>query len=236
MPFAVMRNAHEAMRASIRLQGKSLEADDLKGFRGEWERYRKALAVHMAMEDSAMFDLLDDVGDGAITQAGLPEEHVEDLRLVSAVDAELEKENSSALRPAWSAWKKSHLRHLEHEEEVMMPLVPKTAETPSAIAQVVHDRLLVPSETLPDFDWYIGWVVKMLSEHGSTEHPSNVATRVFAWALQTDCTPDEWRRLRSVVKQNCTPESWAELTSKVGLDGEGKIFLEESQEEGKLQD
>jgi hypothetical protein len=99
MPFAIMRNAHEAMRASIRLQEKTLEAEDLKSFRGEWERYRKALAVHMDMEDKAMFDLLDEVGDGAIKQAGLREEHVEDARLASAVDAELEKGNGRTLRP-----------------------------------------------------------------------------------------------------------------------------------------
>ena len=224
MPFAIMRNAHEAMRASIRLQEKTLEAEDLKSFRGEWERYRKALAVHMDMEDKAMFDLLDEVGDGAIKQAGLREEHVEDARLASAVDAELEKGNGRTLRPVWSAWKANHLDHLEHEEKIMMPLVQRTAESPAAMARVVHDRLLAPSESLTNFDWYIGWVVKLLSEHGSAEHPPNVATRVFAWALQYDCTPDEWNRLRPVVKQNCTPEIWTEMASEFGLNDEGKII------------
>jgi hypothetical protein len=225
MPFAIMRNAHEAMRASIRLQEKNLEAEDLKGFRDEWERYRKALDVHMDMEDNAMFGLLDDVSDGAITQAGLAKEHVEDVKFSSVVDAELENEDWSALRTAWSAWKTNHLSHLEHEEKIMMPLVPKTADTPAAIARVVHDRLLAPSESLTNFDWYIGWVVKMLSEYGSTEHPPNVATRVFACALQYDCTPDEWNRLRPVVKQNCTLEIWTELVSEFGLEDEGKIVL-----------
>jgi hypothetical protein len=71
----------------------------------------------------------------------------------------------------------------------------------------------------------------MLSEHGSAEHPPNVATRVFAWALQNDCTPDEWDRLRPVVKRNCAPEIWLEMTSGFGLDGEGKILPGEDQEE-----
>ena len=180
----------------------------------------------MYMENNAMFELLDDVSDGAITQAGLPEEHDEDIELAAAVDAELANENTSVLGKAWAAWKTSHLLHLEHEEKVMMPLVPKTAETPAAIARVVHDRLLVPGETLPNFDWYIGWVVKMLSEHGSTEHSPEVATGVFALALQHDSTPEEWDHLRPVVQQNCTPEFWAEMTSKYGLDGEGKIVLD----------
>jgi hypothetical protein len=222
-----MRNAHEAMRASIRLQAASLEANDLEGFSGEWERYHKALAVHMGMEETAMFDLLDEVSDGAITEAGLRDEHVEDVALASAVDSGLKDHDPDAIRSAWSAWRTDHLYHLEHEEKFMMPLVPKTAGLPGGMARVVHDRLLVPSEHLPNFDWYIGWVVRMLSEHGSTDQPPNVATRVFAWALQTDCDPDEWNRLRPVVQQNCTPEIWQEMASQFGLDGDGKIVLEE---------
>jgi hypothetical protein len=223
MPFAIMRNAHEAMRASIRLQERNIDSGNLTGFRDEWESYCRALAVHMAMEDDAMFGLLENVGDGAISKAGLPDEHVEDSRLAQDVDAGLETGNMEAIRSAWSKWKADHLHHLEHEEEIMMPLVMKTADNPAALARVVHDRLLTPSESLPNFDWYVGWVVKMLSEHGSVEHPPNVATRVFAWALQHVCSPDQWLRLRPVVEQNCTPEIWSELVSEFGLAGEGKV-------------
>lgn len=222
MPFAVMRNAHEAMRASIGLQGQRLQAGDLDGFGREWETFRRALSVHMAMEDRFMFELLDDVGAGAITTARLPEEHVEDARLAEAVDAALEAE-PGGLRAAWSAWKEDHLHHLAHEEEIMMPLVMKTAGSPEAVARVFHERLLVPSESLPDFDWYIGWVVRMLSEHGSEAQPANVATRVFAWGLQHACSPQQWRRLRPIVERNCTPAIWAELTSGFGLNEDGPI-------------
>jgi len=223
MPFAIMRNAHEALRASIRLQEEYLDAGDAAAFREEWGTFQRALAVHMVMEDDAMFDLLDSVGAGAITSAKLPAEHEEDTRLAAAVDAALAGGEVSVLRVAWSAWKEDHLHHLEHEEEVMMPLTMKTAATPEARARVVHDRLLVPSEALPDFDWFIGWVVRMLSQHGSAGQPANVATRVFAWGLQHACSPDQWRRLRPIVERNCTPAIWAELTAKFGLDGDGPI-------------
>jgi hypothetical protein len=223
MPFAIMRNAHEALRASIRLQEQTLDAGDAAAFRAEWQTFRRALAVHMAMEDDAMFDLLDSVGAGAITSAKLPEEHLEDSRLATKVDAALEGGEADALRAAWSTWKEDHLHHLAHEEEVMMPLTMKTAATPEARARVVHDRLLGPGEKLPNFDWYIGWVVRMLSEHGSAGQPANVATRVFAWGLQHACSPSQWSRLRPVVERNCTPVIWAELTSKFGLNGDGPI-------------
>jgi len=223
MPFAIMRNSHEALRASIRLQEQKLEAADRAAFGEEWRTFRRALAVHMAMEDDAMFGLLDEVGSGAITSAKLPAEHVEDSRLAAAVDAALGGADASALRTAWSAWKEDHLHHLVHEEEVMMPLTMKTAATPEARARVVHDRLLGPGESLPNFDWYIGWVVSMLSQHGSAAQPANVATRVFAWGLQHACSPSQWNRLRPIVRSNCPPAIWDELTSKFGLNGDGPI-------------
>lgn len=223
MPFAIMRNAHEALRASIKLQQHALDAGDEAAFRAEWITFQRGLAVHMAMEDDAMFGLLDEVGDGAITAAMIPQEHVEDTRLAAAVGATLGMSDPQALRSAWSAWKDDHLRHLVHEEEVMMPLTMKTAPTPQGRARVAHERLLVPCEKLPDFDWYIGWVVRMLSEHGSAEQPPPVATRVFAWGLQHACSPAQWRRLRPIVERHCTPAIWAELVSRFGLDAEGPV-------------
>lgn len=223
MPFAIMRNAHEALRASIEAQQRTLDTGDADAFREEWRTFQRALAVHIAMEDDALFELLDGVSGGAITSARLPAEHVEDVRLAAAVDAALERSDLEALRLAWSAWKEDHLWHLAHEEEVMMPLVMKTASTPEARARVVHDRLLGPSENLPDFDWYIGWVVHMLSEHGSAAQSANVATRVFAWGLQHACSPNQWKRLRPVVERNCKPEIWTEMASKFGLNDDGPI-------------
>jgi hemerythrin-like domain-containing protein len=223
MPFAIMRNAHEALRSSIRLQEKFLQSGDLAKFRAEWRAYVRARAVHMAMEDDAMFDLLDGVSNGAISSSGLPEEHDEIRRLTQALEANLASENAEGLRTQWATWRDSQLRHMEHEEQVMNPLVRHTADTPAGIARVVHERLINPCEDLPDFDWYIGWVVGMLSDHGSTEQPPNVATRVFAWALQHVCSPAQWSRLCPIVEKNCPPEIWSEMTSGFGLDDPGKI-------------
>ena len=225
MPFAIMRNSHEALRASIALQGRLLEAADLAAFTTEWRTFQKALAVHMAMEDRSMFALLDEVGDGACTKENLPAEHVEDHRLAAAVDAALSR-GADALRgawTAWTAWRQEHLHHLEHEEKVMMPLTMKTGATPDARARVVHDRLLVPSASIPEFDWYLGWVVGMLSAHGSQGQPASVAVRVFVWGLQHACTPAQWEHYRAVVKAQCAPAIWAELAPKFNLDGGGAL-------------
>lgn len=224
MPFAIMRNSHEALRASIRLQEARLAEGDRNGFRDEWSRFQRALAVHMAMEDDHMFGLLDETGGGAISAAGLPAEHGEDRRLAAIVTAALEQgADAVALQPAWSAWRDDHLHHLSHEEQVMMPLTMKTAPTPEGRARLVHERLLNPAERGADFDWYVGWVVQMLGRYGSAEQAPNVATRVFAWGLQNACSPAQWNRLKPVVRSNCPPAIWDEMAQKFGLDGDGPI-------------
>jgi hypothetical protein len=223
MPFAIMRNAHEALRASIRLQAAALEKGDCTAFADEWRRLQRGLAVHMAMEDRSMFALLDAVSGGACAGAGLPAEHTEDTRLAAAVDAALGEADLADLQRAWRAWHDEHLHHLEHEEAVMMPLTMKTAPTPEGRARIVHDRLLTPSAELEDFDWFVGWVAEMLSRHGSSAQPPAVATRVFAWGLQHASTPEQWRRFKPIMKRSVPPAIWDDLARDYGLDADGKI-------------
>lgn len=225
MSFAIMRSAHEALRASIRFMRSELEDGNVNTVRAEWNHFHRALAVHMKMEDDFMFPLLDEVGDGAVADAGLRQEHATDVALASSVDAVLARApvDVAALRATWAAWEQDHLHHLEHEEAVMMPLTAKTAPTAAARSRVVHDRLLTPSEAMPDFDWFIGWVVGLLSQHGSSEQPPEVAVRVFVWGLHHACSPCQWARLSPVVRTHCTPEIWNMMIEKFHIDAPGPI-------------
>ena len=223
MSFAILRNTHEAFRTSIRLQQQALKRNQETGFLAEWQAFKRVLAIHVAMEDHTMFALLDEVSAGAITAAHLPDEHVEEGRFAARVDAALASGSPALLYGTWMAWKEVHLRHLANEEEIVTPLTMKTAPTPQARGRIVHERVLTPTESLPDFDWSIGWVVRRLSDFGSTAQPPHIATRVFAWGLQNACSRSQWRRLRPIVQCHCAPAIWAELASKFGLDGEGAI-------------
>lgn len=51
--------------------GALLEKGALDDFRQEWRNFQRCRQTHLAMEEDAVFSLLDDVGDGAITEAGL---------------------------------------------------------------------------------------------------------------------------------------------------------------------
>ncbi|GAA0741403.1 hypothetical protein GCM10009107_03930 [Ideonella azotifigens] len=223
MSFAILRNTHEAFRTSIRLQHEALKLGDSASFATEWRDLQRALAVHVAMEDHTMFALLDEVGAGAITAAHLPDEHQEEARFAARVDAALAAGSPALLYGTWAAWREVHLGHLLHEEAVVTPLTMQAAPTPKARGRVVHERVIVPTEQLPDFDWSVGWVTRHLAEFGSTSQPPVVATRVFAWGLQNACSRSQWRRLRPVVQRNCPPVLWAEMASQFGLEGEGAI-------------
>jgi hypothetical protein len=223
MSFAILRNTHEAFRTSVRLQQEALFVGDEPGFRTTWQAFKRALAVHVAMEDHTSFVLFDEVGAGAVTAGHLSDEHLEEARFAARVDAALAGGSPALLYDSWAAWKDVHLQHLAHEEEIVTPLTMKTAPTPQARGRVVHERILTPAESLPDFDWSIGWVVRHLSEFGSTAQPPEVAIRVFAWGLQNACSRSQWRRLRPVVQRNCTPALWAQMANTFGLDGDGAV-------------
>ena len=220
MSFAILRNTHEVFRKSIALMGEILDKGTLAEFRQEWANFRRFRATHVAMEEGAVFSLLDEVGDGAITEAGLGQEHVED-----AENADLVEKATMAddVARAFEVWKKFQLEHLAHEERVMGPLTMKTAPTPAGRGQVVQERLVLPAIAHGDFDWYLAFAIKRLTAYGTAEQPPNIAVRVFAWGLQYAATPEQWNKWKQIVQENTTDEIWLEMVEKFQIDSDGKI-------------
>jgi len=72
MSFAVMRNSHEAICAAI-AEMDPMAAD----FAAKWEAYHRFLTVHMAIEDQAMFLLLEEISPGACKPL-LSDQHAKD--------------------------------------------------------------------------------------------------------------------------------------------------------------
>jgi len=227
MSFAILRNTHEVFRKSIDLMSESLDkgAESLdKGaldeFRQEWRNFQRCRQTHLAMEEDAVFTLLDHIGDGAITEAGLGQEHVDDLENAELVGQALTIEDA---QQAFSAWKVHQLNHLAHEERVMGPLTMKTAATPAERGQVVHDTLLPPAIKHGDFDWYLGFVVERLTAYGTSNQEPGVAVRVFVWGLQYAADAEQWENWKPIVRDNTSDGIWGEMVEKFQIDGEGKI-------------
>ena len=220
MSFAILRNTHEVFRKSIELMSALLDKGSLSEFRQEWQDFQRCRQTHLAMEEGAVFSLLDEVGDGAITEAGLGQEHVTDL-----ANAELVGQASTAddAKQAFATWKAHQLEHLVHEEQVMGPLTMKTATTPEGRGQVVHDWLMPPAIEHGDFDWYLAFVITRLTSYGTSNQPPNVAVRVFAWGLQYASTAVQWDMWKPIIRDNTSNELWVEMVEKFDIDGEGKI-------------
>jgi hypothetical protein len=220
MSFAILRNTHEVFRSSISLMSDMLERGELHKFRQEWGNYQRCRRTHLSMEDGAVFPLLDEIGSGAISEAGLAQEHVVDLQNAERVGNASTSEETAQ---AFETWKKHQLEHLAHEEKVMGPLTMKTSATPEGRGQVVHDTLLLPALEHGDFDWYLAFTIERLTAFGTTNQPPNVAVRVYAWGLQHAATPAEWSEWKEIVRSNTSEEIWDEMVTQFQIDGDGKI-------------
>jgi len=221
MSFAILRNTHEVFRKSVVLMGEYLDKGTLGEFRQEWKDFRRFRGTHLAMEEDAVFSLLDEVGDGAITEAGLSQEHLQDF-----INAELVEQAATTdeVAQAFGVWKIYQLEHLAHEERVIGPLTMKTAPTPQERGRVVHERLILPAIEFGDFDWYLAFAIKRLTAYGTAQQPPNVAVRVFAWGLQYASTPGQWDSWKEIVHRNTSGDIWQEMVEQFQIDGEGKII------------
>lgn len=220
MSFAILRNTHEVLRKSIVLMGEFLDTGTLDEFRKEWGDFRRCRRSHVAMEEGAVFSLLDEVSGGVITEAGFMQEHEEDERNARQVE---QAETVDEVARAFEAWKTHQLDHMAHEEKVMGPLTMKTAPTPEGRGQVVHKRLVLPAIEYGDFDWYLAFVIKRLTAYGTAQQPPNIAVRVLAWGLQYASSPTQWESWKEIVQANTSSEIWKEMVQQFQIDGGGKI-------------
>lgn len=220
MAFAILRNTHEVLRSSISLMSDLVEKGALEEFRQEFGNFRRCRRTHAAMEDGAVFPLLDELSGGAITEAGLAQEHEQDDLNANRVE---QAESGEDLVEAYETWKTHQLDHMAHEERVMGPLTMKTSPTPEGRGKVVHERLVLPALEYGDFDWYLAFVIRRLTAYGTTGQPPEVAVRVFAWGLQHAASPGQWASWKKIVQANTSTEIWRLMVEQFQIDADGKI-------------
>jgi hypothetical protein len=220
MAFAILRNTHEVLRSSISLMDELVDKGAMDDLRKEFGNFRRCRSTHAAMEDGAVFELLDEVSGGAITEAGLALEHEEDEKNAGWVE---QAETADELTRAFQTWKAHQLDHMAHEERVMGPLTMKTAPTPEGRGLVVHERLVAPAIEHGDFDWYLAFVIARLTEYGTQGQPPNIAVRVFAWGLQHAASPEQWSSWKNIIQENTSAEIWDEMVTQFQIDAGGKI-------------
>ncbi len=188
-----------------------------------WSQFQRALSVHMQLEENGLFPLLDSVGNSAVSEAGLRDEHTHDLKLQEAVNKAISERNHVALRQAFEAWREDHLAHLIHEEDIMMPIVPKTGSNCIEHGQVVNQRLLSIGQSEKEFDWALAWILQNLSRAKTTNPPPEMMVRVFVWGLHYSADDNQWQRWLPVIKTNVSPDLFQQMVNNIRIDRPGRV-------------
>lgn len=195
----------------------------MNDFLNEWRDLQRALKMHMHMENNGFFQLLDSIGNFAVKEAGLGDEHTHDLELQHKVNKAIDEQNTSVLKSAFQAWSEDHLAHLVHEEEVMMPIIPKAGNTCVDHGQVVHDRLLAVVNSMDEFDWTLGWILDKLRNAKSSEAPPEVMVRVFVWGLHYSADTKQWQRWLPIVKSKVSDELFKQMAENFQIERPGRV-------------
>lgn len=195
----------------------------MNDFLEEWRDLQRALRMHMHMENNGFFQLLDSVGDSAVTEAGLGDEHTHDLKLQESVDLAISENNVATLKKTFQAWSDDHLAHLVHEEEVMMPIIPRTGRSCLEHGQVVHDRLLSAVDSQEEFDWTLGWIINKLMNAKSTEPPAEMMVRVFVWGLHYSADDEQWQRWLPIVRNNVPGNLYQQMVDNFQIHRPGRV-------------
>lgn len=273
MPFAVARNAHEALRGSLKDCKAAIEAGDLEAFKEHWAGFKRGGAVHQAMEDApgGMFQYFEAYFDGAPSKAGLLDAHskveaqeggVDQVRAsaprqrsapafrspksarfgknrratlprvltsrlfplacdsppLSCQPQALTAGDAASLKAAYDTFADAYEEHMKAEEDMLMPLTQKVGATPAERAKVANQILVAPMEATGDFDFFIGWVVRMLVKHKPAE-----AVRVFIWGLQYATTAAQYAALLPTIKAVVPEPMFAAMAEEFQLEEPGKV-------------
>jgi hypothetical protein len=215
---AVMRNYHEVLRNDLaQVLTPLAQAGRLSAFAAAWLAYTRAIAVHAAMEDGVegagggSARMLDHHFDGAAGAAMFRDEHEQEHAAQAAVTQAL-AEGEAATRAAFFAYREVAEAHLQHEEDIMMPLV---ARLPQPRAPLFAQWCVSAGIAQGDFDHFVEHGVQSLATWGSAKNSPAGATRVFVHALKTLCTPAQWQRYLPLARRAAPPAVWAAVLAEV---------------------
>lgn len=218
--FAIMRNAHEALRKNLFEQLMPLlQNADKDGFQKEWTSFFKAMNYHAMMEDEYVFPMLDEFSGGKIANEMIPLEHVRDAKNIADVNDDINTDGIPKME-TFDRWRDHFLNHLSHEEKVMTPMTVTLAPTPGKRATALYEKVIKKlwKKDKENFLFFIGWIVKQLSNFGSTNNNSSTATRVVVHGLQWSTNPTQWKEILQVVKENVSPEIWTEMVQDYHIE------------------
>ena len=126
-PFAIMRQAHEAIRELTADVDSALKSHEDANFRSLWYILYEMMVFHGRMEDGVhlkskgMFAVFNENFESVAVP--LQEVHEEIDEMLLNVEEGLAMMDDSLVKSAWRKFRKANEEHLWAEEVIMMPLV-----------------------------------------------------------------------------------------------------------------
>jgi len=213
-PFAVMRLSHEAIRFAVKdieeaSKDKDVKIDRLQTIYNDLERM---FALHGQQEDDVFFPLLDKKFDEIISKKGILSIHSEDTKLRNNIKESFDSKDK--LIKALKEWTDHLSEHMKVEEEVMMPLTMKTADSVEERGAIVRNIINVNRKefTQYQFEYVLNKLVK---------HKPFGAVLMYCKAVQMASNKEEYDAVKTKIEGIVGEEIWKKLQSK-GVQEDGK--------------
>lgn len=198
-PFVVMRLAHEAIRVALDDLEEASQSGEGDHGAAIWGDLMRLVDLHMRQEEEYFFPLLNKDFDGCVEDEHLGDEHVDDVKerkaitkLFAKISEEDDDDVLEDLREKIKEFSAGHRKHLEHEEDVMMPKTMKLGDFAKR-AWHVNQLIFIDHEEFQTFmfPFVIGKLV-------AARPPPMVAN--YLKGVRAASLTHQWEELRGVAR------------------------------------
>jgi hypothetical protein len=219
----VLRNDLEHVLTPLAHRGQLAE------FAEAWRDYRTAASVHTAMEEG-----LESSGGGGIdllnhwyeASANAPlsmsflEEHGQEEEAQRLVTVALAQGHNDLLR-ALSAYRQVAEAHMDHEEEVLRPLV---EQLPPPSASLFSRWCLTAGAASYGFEHFVAHGVTSFATLGSQGSSPERAIAEFLHSLQSGCSEAQWALIHATARAAAYGPIWSSVMAEMSvLQGVGPV-------------
>ena len=220
-PFAVMRLTHEAIRAGMKevkvaLEKVSDDCSNLDEIRKIYVDLERCIVIHAKQEDQIFFPLLNEKFDGVINNENIPPKHDDDGEQREKIKSLLENgcDSKDELSKIINEWLDAHEAHLKLEEQVMMPLTMKTADTVEKRGEIVRSIINVDRKEFSEYQFeYVLGKLFVSKPFGPL--------MMYCKATQMASNAQEYNEVKGKIEGVVGEEMWNKLKSK-GCAQDGK--------------
>lgn len=158
-----------------------------------------------------MFAVLDGKVDNIASKNNLSGNHDSLLKVEKVVSNAMVGDSlDDSIVSAFAAFKEENLKHLETEENIMMPSVMKIAKSGENVKSIINTEIW-PMLGVDNEKFFIQYANEILQDH----EEGMPRTRVFDHALWAISSQDQWETRDAWIKEVLRPEKYDEVQKAI---------------------